>query len=64
MRYFSEKESGIERSKPIPFFRNKAYMMTLILALFATAGYFLVDFYVGLGRQKNYEPEQPIFLFT
>lgn len=36
-------------------------MMTLILALFATAGYFLVDFYVGLGRQKNYEPEQPIF---
>lgn len=61
LRDFSDKESGIERSKPIPFFRNKAYMMTLILALFATAGYFLVDFYVGLGRQKNYEPEQPIF---
>ncbi|MGB4885535.1 MAG: cytochrome c, partial [Ferruginibacter sp.] len=35
LRDFSDKEIGIERSKPLPFFRNKAYMMTLILALFA-----------------------------
>ncbi|MBL0146892.1 MAG: cytochrome c3 family protein, partial [Chitinophagaceae bacterium] len=52
---------GIQRSEPVPFYRNKAYLMVGVLGLFALAGYFFLDFAAGLGRQTNYQPEQPIF---
>ena len=35
--------------------------MTAILALFALGGYWVTDGLIGLGRQKNYMPKQPIF---
>lgn len=56
----SEKE-GIPIPEPVPFYRNKAYIAVIALLLFLSAGYFLTNAAVNLGRQKGYQPTQPIF---
>jgi hypothetical protein len=61
LKKLSDEKDGIRRSEPVPFYRNKTYLMTGVLALFLVAGYFLVQWGVGLGRSQNYQPEQPIF---
>ena len=61
LRKLSDEKEGIVRSEPVPFYRNKTYIMIFILGLFILGGYFLVDGAIGLGRQKNYQPEQPIY---
>ncbi len=61
LRKLSDEKEGIVRSEPVPFYRNKTYIMVFILGLFILGGYFLVEGAIGLGRQKNYQPEQPIF---
>ncbi len=61
LRKLTDQKEGIERSEPVPFYRNKAYIMLAVIVLFAIGGYFLVDGIIGLGRQKNYKPVQPIF---
>ncbi len=56
----AEKE-GHERLEPVPFYKNKAYIALGILILFVVGGYFTIQGAIGLGRQQNYMPEQPIF---
>jgi mono/diheme cytochrome c family protein len=61
LKKLSDDKSGIPAHEPIPFYRNKAYLTVLGLALFVLGGYYLVQGAIGLGRQQNYQPEQPIF---
>ncbi|MBK7884788.1 MAG: c-type cytochrome [Chitinophagaceae bacterium] len=61
LRKLSDDKEGVIRGEPIPFYRNKSYLMIGILTLFAVGGYFTIDGAIGLGRQKNYQPEQPIY---
>jgi mono/diheme cytochrome c family protein len=61
LKKLSDDKSGIPAHEPIPFYRNKAYLTIVGLLLFVLGGYFLVQAAIGLGRQQNYEPEQPIF---
>lgn len=61
LRKLTDEKEGVVRSEPVPFYRNKTYIMIFILGLFILGGFFLVDSAIGLGRQKNYQPEQPIF---
>jgi cytochrome c553 len=61
LKKLSDDKSGIPAHEPIPFYRNKAYLTVVGLVLFVLGGYFLVQAAIGLGRQQNYEPEQPIF---
>jgi mono/diheme cytochrome c family protein len=61
LRKLSDEKLGIIRSEPIPFYRNKTYLMIGILVLFAVGGYYTINGAIGLGRQKNYQPEQPIY---
>ncbi len=61
LRKLSDEKDGIRRSEPVPFYRNKSYLMILVLALAALAGYFFMEAAIGTGRQQNYQPEQPIF---
>ncbi|MBP6430476.1 MAG: c-type cytochrome [Ferruginibacter sp.] len=61
LRKLSDEKSGIHRSEPVPFYKNKTYLMVGILALFAVGGYFTINGAIGLGRQTNYQPEQPIY---
>lgn len=61
LRKLSDEKEGVLRSEPVPFYRNKAYLMTAVIALFCFGGYKTINAAIGLGRMKNYQPEQPIY---
>jgi len=61
LRKLSDEKEGVFRGEPVPFYRNKTYLMVGILVLFTMAGYFFTNAAIGLGRMKNYQPEQPIY---
>lgn len=61
LRKLSDEKEGVLRTEPVPFYKNKTYLMIGILLLFSVGGYYTINGAVGLGRQQNYQPEQPIF---
>lgn len=61
LKKLSDEKDGIKRSEPVPFYRNKTYLMAGILLLFAVGGYYTINGAIGLGRQQNYQPVQPIY---
>jgi len=61
LKKLSDDKEGIPASEPIPFYRNKVYITFLVLVLFVIGGYYVVQGAIGLGRTKDYQPEQPIF---
>lgn len=61
LRKLSDEKEGVIRPEPVPVYRNKAYLMVGILVLFLVGGFYTINGAVNLGRQKNYQPEQPIF---
>lgn len=61
LRKLSDEKEGVLRPEPVPFYKNKTYIMATILVLFAVGGFYTINGAIGLGRQQNYQPEQPIF---
>jgi cytochrome c551/c552 len=61
LKKLSDDKEGIPATEPIPFYRNKVYITFLVLVLFVIGGYYVVQAAIGLGRAKDYQPEQPIF---
>ena len=61
LRKLSDEKDGVLRSEPVPFYRNKSYIMMGVLVLFCLGGYITINAAMGLGRMKNYQPEQPIY---
>lgn len=61
LRKLSDEKEGIVRTEPVPFYRNKVYLMAAILVLFLVGGYITINAAIGLGRQQNYQPVQPIY---
>lgn len=61
LKKLADDKEGIPAEEPIPFWRNKAYIALITVILFLIGGYLAVQGAMGLGRQKNYQPEQPIF---
>jgi cytochrome c551/c552 len=61
LRKLADDKNGIPSGEPIPFYRNKTYITLLTLLLFVIGGFYVVKGAVSLGRQKAYQPEQPIF---
>lgn len=61
LRKLADDKDGIPSAEPIAFYKNKAYIAMLSLVLFVIAGFFLVRWGIGMGREKDYIPEQPIF---
>lgn len=61
LKKLSDDAEGIQRPEPVPFYRNKIYIAMLSLVFFVIAGYFLAKGAIGLQRQTDYQPEQPIF---
>lgn len=61
LRKLSDEKDGIIRTEPVPFYRNKTYIMAGILVLFCIGGYNIFNSAVGLGRMKSYQPVQPIY---
>jgi cytochrome c551/c552 len=61
LRKLTDDKQGVPAQEPIPFYRNKSYITLLTLILFVIGGYFTVKGAIGLGRNKDYQPEQPIY---
>ena len=61
LKKLSDEKDGIYHGEPVPFYRNKTYLMATILLLFGIGGYYTINGAMGLGRHKNYQPEQPIY---
>ncbi len=61
LKKMSDDAEGISRPDPVPVYKNKVYIAMFALLCFAVAGYFFSKAAIGLGRQKDYEPVQPIY---
>jgi mono/diheme cytochrome c family protein len=61
LRKLSDDKEGVLRGEPVPFYRNKSYLMIGVLMLFGLGGYFMVEGAMSAGRMKDYQPEQPIY---
>jgi hypothetical protein len=61
LKKLSDDAEGIHRPDPVPFYKNKIYIALVTILFFIIAGYFITKGAVGLGRQRTYEPRQPIF---
>jgi Cytochrome c/Cytochrome c7 and related cytochrome c len=61
LRKLTDEKEGVHRGEPVPAYKNKTYLMAAILVLFAVGGYYTINGAIGLGRMKNYQPEQPIY---
>jgi cytochrome c2 len=61
LRKLTDEKEGVHRGEPVPAYKNKTYLMAAVLVLFAVGGYYTINGAIGLGRMKNYQPEQPIY---
>jgi cytochrome c2 len=61
LKKLTDEKEGIKTPPNVPFYRNKAYLLLVVIILFTLGGYFLVEGAMGLGRQKGYQPVQPIY---
>ena len=61
LKKLSDDAENIIRPEPVPFYRNKVYIALLAFILFIVGGYYVTKGAIGFGRQKGYEPAQPIF---
>lgn len=61
LKKMSDDAEGIMRPDPVPFFRNKVYIAMISILFFVVAGYYVTKGAIGLGRQKGYQPIQPIY---
>lgn len=61
LKKMSDDAEGIVRPAPLPFYRNKTYIALASVIFFVFGGYMVAKGAIGLGRQTNYQPDQPIF---
>jgi mono/diheme cytochrome c family protein len=61
LRKLSEEKDGVRRGEPVPFYKNKTYIMAAILLAFAVGGYYTINGAVNMGRSEGYQPVQPIY---
>ncbi|MDQ2719244.1 MAG: c-type cytochrome [Bacteroidota bacterium] len=61
LKKLTDEKEGLRTPANVPFYRNKAYLLLVVIILFTLGGYFLVEGAMGLGIQKGYQPVQPIY---
>ena len=61
LRKLTDDKEGVNRGEPVPFYRNKMYLMIGVQVLFTIGGYNTVSGAIELGRMKDYQPDQPIY---
>ena len=61
LKRMSDDAEGVKLPNPIPFYRNKTNIALIAILFFIIGGYLVAKGAIGLGRQKNYQPEQPIY---
>jgi cytochrome c2 len=61
LKKMSDDVEGISRPEAVPFYRNKIYIAMISLLFFVVGGFFVSKGAIGLNRQVDYQPEQPIY---
>jgi len=61
LKKLSDDKEGILRPEPVAFYKNKVYITLGSVILFIVGGYLVAKGAIGLGRQKGYQPVQPIY---
>ncbi len=61
LRKLSDSKEGIVSAEPIPFWKNRTYIAFVVIVLFLVGGYYTTKGAIGLGRNKDYQPTQPIY---
>lgn len=61
LKKLSDDKENILRPEPVPFYRNKIYIALFAIVFFVAAGFFAAKSAVNYGRQKGYQPDQPIY---
>jgi mono/diheme cytochrome c family protein len=61
LKKLSDDKTGEPETAPIPFIKHKKNIAIIALVLFIVGGYLTTKSAMGLGRSKDYQPEQPIF---
>ncbi len=61
LKKMSDQKDGIPSPEPVAFYKNKAYIALAAILLFMVGGYYVFQGAQGLGRTKDYQPEQPIY---
>jgi hypothetical protein len=61
LKKMSDDAEGIVRPDNVPFYKNKVYIAMITILLFVVGGYYVTKGAIGLGRQKGYQPVQPIY---
>jgi cytochrome c2 len=61
LKKLSDDTEGVLRPDPVPFYKNKVYIALFSIVLFIVGGYYTASALIDFGRQKHYQPEQPIF---
>ena len=61
LKKLSDEKLGVTPETPVPFYRNKRYIAFTAIILFVVGGYYTTIGAMGLGRSKDYQPEQPIY---
>ena len=61
LRRVANEKEGLPNEKEVPFYRNKVFIAITSILIFIMCGYWIVNGAIDLGRQQNYQPEQPIF---
>lgn len=61
LKKMTDTRDGTPSAEPVPFWKNKAYIALAAILLFMVGGYNLFQSAQGLGRSKDYQPEQPIY---
>jgi mono/diheme cytochrome c family protein len=61
LRRVANEKVGLPNEKEIPLYRNKVVIALTVIVIFIFSGYWIVNGAIELGRQQNYQPEQPVF---
>ena len=61
LKKLSDDKEQILRPEAVPFWRNKIYIALFAVIFFIVGGFFVAKSAIGLGRQRGYQPTQPIY---
>jgi mono/diheme cytochrome c family protein len=61
LRKLADQKEGVDSPEPVAFWKNRTYIAFVIIILVLIGGYLTTKGAIGLGRNKDYVPSQPIF---
>ncbi|MEO7310246.1 MAG: c-type cytochrome [Chitinophagaceae bacterium] len=61
LKKLTDEKENIRSPEPVAFWKNKVYLLGAALVFFVLFGFFLARGAIGLGRNKDYQPVQPIY---